>query len=112
MIEEVTCGQYHAPGQVFALHDSELGVDTFELLANISGAGSLAHILDEAIEILDALDSVLNALNKVCVELLAAPLNTVLDGAWEVPKRAEWDRFLFLILTVTVGLGHAWDNHL
>ena len=113
VIEEESASSHdHALVHVSALEDRQLSVDFLELLADITRAGCLSHVLKEAIEILDTLDGVLNALNKLGVELLAAPLDAVLDRAWEVSKGTERNRILLLIFAVTISLRNSWDNHL
>lgn len=50
--------------------------------------------------------------DEVVVEVLARPLDRVLDLVWEVFDRATWSLLLWRVLRRTVGFSEVWDDYL
>lgn len=67
---------------------------------------------NEGLGVLEELDGILDARAEQSVELVAAPLNAVLNLVGEVTERAHGDGLFGRILRVTVGLGLVRNDHL
>jgi hypothetical protein len=57
-------------------------------------------------------EGILSAVNKKCVELIAAPLNAVFNLVGEIAQRAHGDGLLWWILRVAVTEGLVRNDHL
>lgn len=112
LVEECTCSSDHVLVHIVALQNLEKCIDRLKLLTDVAGASCLAHVFEEALKITNTLNSVLNALHKLGIELFAAPLDTVLDCAREVSERAERNRIFFLVLAITIRLRDTRHDHL
>lgn len=72
----------------------------------------MTKLCNEGLWVFEELDGVLHTRAEKSVELVAAPLNAVLDLVREVSEGAHRDGLLGRILRVTVGSGLVWHNHL
>lgn len=84
----------------------------FKLSFSSSTCGILLQLLHEFCRILEVRESVLGAVGKDSVELVASPFDTVLDLVGEISQGAHWDGFLRGVLGVTVALGFMRNYHL
>ena len=72
----------------------------------------MLELTNESLRLLNITSAVVGAINKVLVEQVTTPFDTVLNLAGEVTKGAHGDSFLRRILRVSVALSLVRDDHL
>jgi hypothetical protein len=77
--------------------------DLVKLLASSGRCCVLAQVFDEGLSPSKILGDVLDTLTEECIELIAAPLNTVLDLIRIQPERAKRNFFFGRVTRVTIG---------
>lgn len=87
-------------------------VNFLEGVKGTSAGGVLSKVRQELVWVIDEVNGILDSVNKDSVELLAAPLNAMLNQVGEVSQGAHWDTLLWWILRVTVALGLVRHDHL